>query len=169
MSLLKLILFTDSSESSKEDAVPRSTVASPLMVFEGRWGGLKMRDGGRLFFSPPTPCRHPRGVYNGAEPPMSLKLLIFGTRPECAESDWESRGLAVWAPANVSRLVQRECWCLCVEAYRRSIRLQPSVNIAGKCYSLSGWSTPVTLCDFTDNSVHVGAQGCKTVIWPRVS
>ena len=169
MSLLKLILLTDSSESSKEDAIPRSKVAGPVMVFEGRWEDRKWEMVEGLFSSPPTPCRHPRGSYNGAEPLMSPELLIFGTRPECTESDWGSWGLAVWAPANISRLVQKECWCLCVEVYRRSIRLQPSVNIAGKCYSLSGWSTPLTSRDFTDNSVHLSAQGCKTVIWPKVS
>lgn len=40
-------LVTDRSECDKEDAVPRSRVAGLVLMFEERWGRLKMRDCGR--------------------------------------------------------------------------------------------------------------------------
>lgn len=87
VSLLKLVLFTDSSDSSKEDAVSRFKVAGAVVVFERRWGHWKWEMGKGCSLSP-TPCRSPGGSYNGAEPAMGPELLgLAGDRNALSQTE----------------------------------------------------------------------------------
>lgn len=126
-------------------------------------GALKIRDCGRAVLCPPTPCWHPRGSYHGAE-------------------QWWVQSCLVWQETRMHWVSLREpgpC-CLGTSKYQqacaevgmvplcRGIReehhLQPSVDRAGKCCSLSGCQagcllSPGVILQITlDISVHRAAK-----------
>lgn len=99
MSLLKLILFTDSSYSSKEGSISKFKVAGWWWCLRGGGGTENKRLWKGRSLSP-TPCRHPRGSYHGAEAVMTPELLGLAQDQDALS---QTEGARAWAPANISR------------------------------------------------------------------
>lgn len=120
------------------------------------------------FSSPAHPRRHPRGSCSGAEPLESPGLLRPGSSPGCPESEERAGALLSGhqqipsglcrgsAGASVSRRAGGASACSL---------LSKEPGSAAVCQGDCLLSPRVAL----QMAVHLGAQGCRTVIWPCVS
>lgn len=166
MSLLKLILFTASSGSSKEDAVPRSKVSVPVMVLEGSTENGRWWEGCSPAHPPPAdiPETATMGLNHGG-----AWSGLFLALDQNALSQTEGARALLSGHQQIPAGLCRRSAAASVSRHTggASICSLPSIKLG----NATAWQGDHFLspCVILQITVHFGAQGCKTVIWPRVS